>query len=180
MATCPKCGGFLRGGGAEECMNCSMAFQAEKATCPHCKSDVPAGATVCRYCTRDIKPPSSPVSGETLIGCFGVVFLVFVLYMAFSPSTSSNRTVSESASERTINIEAACAKGQSALSNLLSAAKSQDTAAVSGLILRGEVLPLHPGDKVKVISTNGGVSHVRLLSGFNIGTRCEIPESMLR
>jgi len=28
-------------------------------TCPHCQSDIPDAATVCRYCTRDVRLPTA-------------------------------------------------------------------------------------------------------------------------
>ncbi len=181
MATCPKCGGFLRGGGAEVCMNCETAPPAEVAICPHCRSEVPAGATACRFCTRAIRPPSSSVSAETLIGCFGMVFLVVVLYAAFSPSAPTVRTVPKADIETSITIEGACAKSRSALYNLKRAAASGDREAIAGLILRGEAIQVSPSDTVHVISSDGeGVSHVRMLSGFQIGNSCYLPASMLR
>ena len=104
-----------------------------------------------------------------------------VLYAAFSPSAPTVRTVPKADIETSITIEGACAKSRSALYNLKRAAASGDREAIAGLILRGEAIQVSPSDTVHVISSDGeGVSHVRMLSGFQIGNSCYLPASMLR
>jgi len=34
----------------------------ETKICPHCQSEIPDEATVCRYCTRDVGLPATPVT----------------------------------------------------------------------------------------------------------------------
>jgi hypothetical protein len=42
-------------------------FDGGSRTCPHCRSTIPAMATVCRFCQRDLASPAAPPA--TIISC---------------------------------------------------------------------------------------------------------------
>lgn len=55
-----------------------------------------------------------------------------------------------------------------------------DTAAVIGLVSRGKLMALEPGNQVHLVATEGKLARVRIVSGFHIGERCWVPTGLLR
>lgn len=45
--------------------------------CPHCLSEIPSEAKVCRYCGRDVEPRSKVV---TILACIFIGILLSVIF----------------------------------------------------------------------------------------------------
>lgn len=85
MKVCQKCGGVYNG---LNCPDCSPALttSADTQTCRFCKSEVPAGATACRYCGKDIGVAAElKRTGDALksVGCFLTLVVTVPILLLF-------------------------------------------------------------------------------------------------
>jgi predicted amidophosphoribosyltransferase len=60
-----------------------MSDYDDERTCPHCHSDIPAEATVCRYCGRSSDPQSQIDFDRNVTRGVWIVLGLFVLWLVF-------------------------------------------------------------------------------------------------
>lgn len=62
-------------------------FYHSKRICPHCKTEIPAAATVCASCTRDVHPVKALSAGKITLAVLTVIF-VSALLRGASPTSA--------------------------------------------------------------------------------------------
>lgn len=177
-----------------------MDVRTGSAVCPDCGAAAPDGTRFCGQCGRElpaVEPalaPAVPMSRRTWRGLavFSVLvtalFVVAFLQMDPNGSQQSRSETSTAAPvaaltsgtpDRTVKLDCYCSPSLSDAGQVYLALQRSDTAAVIGLVSRGKVFALAPGDRVKVITTSDAMARVRVLTGYRIGERCWMLSGLL-
>ena len=72
-----------------------------------------------------------------------------------------------------------CGRSKSDAGTIYRAVAASDTEAVKGLLDRGKALRMDKGTWVRVVGVTGGMAYIRILSGYQAGETCWIPEGLL-
>lgn len=72
-----------------------------------------------------------------------------------------------------------CGESREATSDLYRSVAINDTTAVISLTRRGQAYPIGEYDQLRVVSKDGDMARVRILTGQSIGIRCWLPVGML-
>jgi hypothetical protein len=108
---------------------------------------------------------------------FSVLMLVVLLIAYSATHVGPDAPIGR---EAVVTIDCYCGDSESSTVTAYRAIQDRDMRAVLGLIDRQRIKALVPGDRAKVILTDGKLARVKLLSGAQIGERCWIPAGLLR
>jgi hypothetical protein len=143
-------------------------LKGEVMNCPRCKLEIPDDAEMCGHCRKRIK--ASPL----LVIC-GLLVAALVL-LAVIANTIGDTAAPSTARGRTANTitSCVCVTDYDAVAAMLRGYRDGDTAALYGLVARGQGVNLSSGTAVHVVSRNAGLATVLVESGAWSGQRCHL------
>ena len=107
------------------------------------------------------------------------VFLAIGVFFSMKNRGDGEAPRQAESKERVIRQACFCAPSQGDVGTLYRAIAAADTEAVAGLLARGKALRLAEGTRVRMAGVMSGEAYVRILSGYQAGETCWIPEGLL-
>lgn len=134
--------------------------------------------------SEEFKGLTSETPRWIIAAIFGVLIAALFILLADS-SRPANGTSSAAAApldsrDMSVKLNCYCGYEESETLRAYAAIGRKDLAGAFGMINRGKIFALEPGDGAHVILTSGNLSYVRITSGFRLGEKCWMPSSLLQ